>query len=184
MFLVSGSNILLTDFGISFSHDGVTKVALTTTVGTERYEPPETFQKSNDTTRKRIRTGRSGDVFSLGCVIFEMLEALSSPVLKTAFPPMHDSYTSRVGDHRFLSQVGEVKEHEVLSRRLPEDCRFFELTEALLGKVMSTLMTLVQNRKTAADVAELLEQSVAEWSLPLSDCCVRHSGIVMEDDIG
>jgi serine/threonine protein kinase len=179
--LVHGSNILLTDFGISFSHDGVTKVALTTTVGTEKYEPPEAFQESSDNTRKRIRTGRLGDVFSLGCVIFEMLEALSGPVLKTAFPPVRDSYSSCVGDHGFLSQVGEVKEHEVLSRRLPEDYRFFGLTEALLGKVMSAMMTLVQNRKTAAVVVDLLEQPVTEWALSLSDCCIRHAGAVMEE---
>ena len=127
--LVCGSNILLTDFSTSFSYCGVTKAGLTTTIGTERYEPPEGLRESGDNMCERNRTGRLGDVFSLGCVILEMLEALSSPVLKPTFPSVRDGYARIVGDHEFLAQVGEVREHEVLlNRRLPEGCRFFGLT--------------------------------------------------------
>ncbi len=180
--LISGSNILLTDFGISFSIDGVTKVDLTTSTGTEKYEPPEALQASGDDTWARFRTGRLGDMFSLGWVIFEMLEALSRPLLGIAkFPQMRKPYSILVNDHNFISQVGAIKEHEVLIRKLSEDYRFSGLAEALLGTVMSDMMTTIRYRKTSEAMVEQLERYLIRWHVPLLDCCIHRSGAEIDD---
>jgi serine/threonine protein kinase len=46
----SSKELYLADFGISFAHDGQTRTTLTTTIGSNRYEPPEAL---GDGTRVR-----------------------------------------------------------------------------------------------------------------------------------
>ncbi|KAH7357311.1 serine/threonine kinase 36, fused-like protein, partial [Rhexocercosporidium sp. MPI-PUGE-AT-0058] len=62
--LIHGGDILLTDFGTSFAHAGSTLLTETSTRGTDKYQPPEASTN--------IRYGRRGDIFSLGCVFFEI----------------------------------------------------------------------------------------------------------------
>jgi serine/threonine protein kinase len=114
--LVHGSNILLTDFGTSFTFDGSTILTYTSTRGTEKYQPPEA---NGD-----IRYGRRGDIFSLGYVFFEIAEAASRPILTNPFPQVTGTYAScaSAAEFRdFLSCSGE--EHTQLMKRLLEEYR-------------------------------------------------------------
>jgi serine/threonine protein kinase len=130
--LVHSSNILLTDFGTSVIFDGSTILTYTSTRGTEKYQPPEA--------NGNIRYGRRGDIFSLGCVFFDMAEAASRPVLKVPFPQVTGTYASCTSVDEFrdgLSSSGE--ERLLLMKRLPEEFRFNNLLPALLPIVAQML---------------------------------------------
>ncbi len=60
--LIHGGNILFTDFGTSFHSDKDTRYTCISTPGTAKYLPPEASGNR--------RFGRSGDIYSLGCVFF------------------------------------------------------------------------------------------------------------------
>lgn len=123
--LIDGSNILLTDFGISFEFEGSTILTYTSTKGTEKYRPPEA--------NAPLRYGRRGDVFSLGCVFFEMAETASRPVLKAPFPQITSTYGSHASDVGFRDQLsGKIEEHQVRLKQLPENYRFSNLLPAYI----------------------------------------------------
>lgn len=94
--LIHGSNILLTDFGISYMSRDKTANRSTRTRGTERYEPPEA--------RGGKLTGRAGDVFSLGCVFYEMAEGLSTDLLRVPFPSVI-KFSRSVRDRKFVPDL-------------------------------------------------------------------------------
>jgi serine/threonine protein kinase len=175
--LINGSNILLTDFGISFSVDGLTTAALTGTIGTSQYEPPEALHNQTENPQTRVRTGRLGDVFSLGCVFFEMLSASCRPLLSSSFPVVQGSYSCLCNNETFLSEVGQVREHAGLCNRLPENCRFPGLVEELLDVVTSGMMTAVQRRQSSAAIVDLMQEILARHRVPLLDCCAREPGV-------
>ncbi|KAF1846913.1 kinase-like protein [Cucurbitaria berberidis CBS 394.84] len=68
--LIHGDNILLTDFGFSldFSDDSISTTTGRPSAWTVRYSPPEVlaFEPRN----------RASDIFSLGCVLYEMLSGI------------------------------------------------------------------------------------------------------------
>jgi serine/threonine protein kinase len=88
--LIHDTRIILTDFGISFptgttKHSNkwnTTQPGTTTNVGTMKYLPPDAIIDSNkagDQSGIINRVGKGGDIFSLGCVFWEMLELLWKP---------------------------------------------------------------------------------------------------------
>jgi serine/threonine protein kinase len=79
--LIKGTNILFTDFGISFAGVDETKRTATSTQGTFKNEPPEAMgaQGQGETDEVRTRVGKKGDIWSLGCVFIGKLYASSRP---------------------------------------------------------------------------------------------------------
>ena len=130
--LAHSSNILPTDFGTSFIFDGSTILTYTSIRGTEKYQPPEA--------NGNIRYGRRGDIFSLGCVFFEIAEAASRPVLKVPFPQVTGTYASCTSVDEFRDRLSSSdEEHLLLMKRLPEEFRFNNLLPALLPIVAQML---------------------------------------------
>jgi serine/threonine protein kinase len=73
--LVHGEEILYTDFGIPYEVEVATECDYTNTWGTHEWMAPEAIKTGKDNKEKSVRPGRGGDVFSLVCVIYEMLLA-------------------------------------------------------------------------------------------------------------
>ncbi|KAF2093528.1 kinase-like protein [Rhizodiscina lignyota] len=171
--LVHGSSILLTDFGISMAHDGLTKVALTTTFGTSRYEPPESLGSATGDTR--MRTGRKGDVFSLGCVFFEMLDTASHRIRINELPEIPDNrFASCVENDHFLSQVDCFNESKVdSSLNLAPEARCPNLTKSLLRLVMSSMITSAERRKSASAIVNDIGQLMAGHVAAQPRCCFK-----------
>ena len=89
-----------------------TQVGFTRTLGTTKYYPPEIFwQEGNPSATSVKRSGRFGDVFSFGCAVYEILEALS---INLTFPEVSDSYASYTSSSNFVDKVCGMKEHDVL----------------------------------------------------------------------
>jgi len=174
--LVKGDWIFLTDFGTSFTSDGLTRNTLTHTKASLRYEPPEAFVPSDaasDDGKQRQRTGREGDIISLGGVFFDMAEA-ASKFLVNEFPSCTGPYTPQIFNSVFLARVQKVEEHPTLMRRLPEDYRFGNSrfgTDLLKFIVSKMLHKDPQNRLDAAFATEELRGLMNTAEVPLQDCC-------------
>lgn len=76
-FLLVGGTLKLIDFGISKAiMNDTTNIVRENQVGTVNYMSPEALQESNSPTeeaRGRIKIGRASDVWSLGCILYEMV---------------------------------------------------------------------------------------------------------------
>lgn len=174
--LVKGNQIFLTDFGTSFTSDGLTRNTLTHTKASLRYEPPEAFVPSDvasDDGKQRLRTGRKGDMFSLGGVFFDMAEAAFKFLVKE-FPSCPGPYAQQIVNSVFLARVQKVEEHPTLMRRLPEDYRFGNSrfgTDLLKFIVSKMLHKDPQNRLDAAFATEELRGLMNTTKVPLQDCC-------------
>ena len=69
--------------------------------------------KSHSLEEMKIIIGKSGDIFSLGCVhvYYEILDALLV-YFHTNFPLIPDNYANHISDKTFIDRVLAVKEHE------------------------------------------------------------------------
>lgn len=167
--LVHGENILFTDFGTSFHSEQDTRYTYTSTRGTSKYLPPEAAENR--------RFGRRGDIFSLGCVFWEMAEALSTPTLSQEFPSIRcNSYSSSVANPDFIREMGEIceiKEHPVRKRHLPER---FQFSESLLGSLLSLIRNMLNptptDRYTLEKVVGSLMTILTEAPSSTLPCCV------------
>jgi serine/threonine protein kinase len=162
--LVHGDNILFADFGTSFHSEQDTRHTCTSTRGTSKYLPPEAAGDR--------RFGRNGDIFSLGCVFWEMAEALSTPTLSQKFPPIsRNSYSSSVAD--LMREMCKIKEHPVLKRHLPER---FQFSESLLCSLLSLIRNMLNptptDRYTAEEVVGSLMTILTEAPSSTLPCCV------------
>lgn len=76
-FLLVGGTLKLIDFGISKAiMNDTTNIVRENQVGTVNYMSPEALQESNspvEESRGRIKIGRASDVWSLGCILYEMV---------------------------------------------------------------------------------------------------------------
>lgn len=71
-FLLVGGTLKLIDFGISKAiMNDTTNIVRDNQVGTINYMSPEALQESSASERGRIKIGRSSDVWSLGCILYE-----------------------------------------------------------------------------------------------------------------
>lgn len=162
--LVHGENILLTDFGTSFYSEKDTRYTRTTTPGTNKYLPPEAAG--------HCRFGRSGDIFSLGCVFWEMAEALSRPVLACHFPSIIETYSISASDPRFLNEMDKIKEYSGLRKRLDERSQFAECFLDMLLRLIRNMLNLDKtSRHTADQVVDSLVTILRESHSTALPCC-------------
>ena len=146
--LVQGQNIILTDFGNSFINEEATQAGFTRTLGTFKYSPPEIFGQEGTPSAGLVkRTSRSGDVFSLSCVFYKILEALS---IHAAFPRVDGTYTSCISIRTYVDKVCGIKEHDILvAKRLEEHYRLLGLVQKILKLVFANMIVVpIQERKT------------------------------------
>ncbi|KND87667.1 Serine/threonine-protein kinase PrkC [Tolypocladium ophioglossoides CBS 100239] len=177
--LVHGDNILLTDFGISFAYTGETEGGLTPTLGTFEYLPPEALSGEEQTrtpaAHHRRRVGRSGDVWSMGCVMLEMLRAASHP-FANYFPLVIGDYASCLTEERFLLRISRVRECRT---RLRKKCAEADRLEGLLGCWLPLVMkralsNSVEERMSAAELCAVLCKTAQDvlGSQPVNSCRV------------
>jgi serine/threonine-protein kinase TTK/MPS1 len=73
-FLLVGGTLKLIDFGISKAiMNDTTNIVRENQVGTVNYMSPEALQESSASERGRIKIGRASDVWSLGCILYEIV---------------------------------------------------------------------------------------------------------------
>lgn len=73
-FLMVKGNLKLIDFGISKAiMNDTTNIVRENQVGTVNYMSPEALQESASSARGIIKIGRPSDVWSLGCILYEMV---------------------------------------------------------------------------------------------------------------
>jgi len=163
--LVQGDKIFLTDFGTSFHSERDTRYTHTFTRGTAKYLPQEAAGNH--------RFGRSGDIFSLGCVFFEMLEASSGPILSQHFPVIAETYSHSVSDPDFQTKFSQIREHPVLNRRLPERWRFAEGFLISILQLISNMLDAVPTKRYTADqVVSALGEILWYTGTPTLPCCI------------
>jgi serine/threonine-protein kinase TTK/MPS1 len=72
-FLLVAGRLKLIDFGISKAiMNDTTNIVRENQVGTVNYMSPEALQESSSSEKGRIKIGRASDVWSLGCILYEM----------------------------------------------------------------------------------------------------------------
>ncbi|KAI1407291.1 kinase-like domain-containing protein [Hypoxylon sp. FL1857] len=110
----------------------------------------------------------AGDVFALGGVFFEMLEALSALVLSedAVFPTVEGTFAASIRSSSFKDQASRVQE----VHRLDVYNQVPGLTESLLNIVVSNMLTRPDRRKNAETVSMLIKRAMVQTNFQ-DECC-------------
>lgn len=169
--LVHGRNILFTDFGTSYCSVMDTRYTFTKTPGTTKYMPPEASGER--------RFGRKGDVFSLGCVYWEMAEAIFGSLLTTPLPRIGTlSYAAAAAQGKFGAEFIHIAENRILVSRLPEKAQLSpNFAESIVSLTCKMLCLIPDDRCMAESVVdELMDILEASGSSP-APCCSLSSNV-------
>lgn len=163
--LVHGDNILFTDFGTSYHSEQDTRYTGTETPGTVKYMPPEASNKQ--------RFGRRGDIFSLGCVFWEMTEAISGLMLVPKLPEIGShSYASANASERLLRDYDKMGENSKLKDKLPSEFHFSDdFPRPLLLLIAEMLNPKPLARPTADEVVDYFNQILIGSDCLPAPCC-------------
>ncbi|KAI1171754.1 kinase-like domain-containing protein [Nemania sp. FL0916] len=164
--LIRGDTVLITDFGTSFHSMEHTRYTHTGTPGTFKYLPPEAEGSH--------RFGKRGDIFSLGCIYWEMAEA-ASLLLRANFPSVPFSYSQLVTREtrvNFRRSFRQIKENTWLRNRVPKDYQLPEGFEYLLRLILDMVEPNPAERLNAKVVACLLAQLLTTAQCEALACCV------------
>jgi hypothetical protein len=177
--LLLDDRVLFTDFGLAFAAGGATGSRYTASGGDLNYAPPEAFGNRTAQTFETKETRQAGDVFSLGCVFFEMLHALSLPFIGSPFPAIDSrGYAFSVQNPEFMRQAWAVTENPIKLYWLEKDKQYPGLMESLLKIVLDEMMTTRDRRKSAYHVSTSIRIAMATAVFPLSQyasacgCCI------------
>jgi hypothetical protein len=109
-------------------------------------------------------------VFSLGCVYYEILDALS---LYTTFPRVTGNYAAHVADKTFIDRVLAVEELKpILLKKLGEEYIFPTLVGKMLRLVVNHMMVVSpKERKNATYVLEAVNQIYQQYPKLRLGCC-------------
>jgi serine/threonine protein kinase len=193
---------MLADFGISFIQEGNTKTgARTNTHGTVRYEPPEasyvehsgrlTFEKSLDWKGnvKYRKTSLPGDVFSLGCVFYEMLRTIQL-VSKHPGPSIDGEkpYDVMVKDGNFDKPFDWTREKEQSLSLLPQQYQYGQLVTSFLQHLASMVLKFQPGERCTAGMLFSYVQSLMDsYNLRLPECsthgCRSEGGVGDEEEV-
>lgn len=162
--LIHGENIILTDFGTSFHCEENTQYATTNTPGTAKYLPVEAAGSQ--------RFGRSGDIFSLGCVFYEISKALLNPLLCAELPSCSGYYSTLVGRSDFWNAIHQARVHPRNKRRLWKHFRFSESLLTIVLQLSEEMLYLEPTcRPTAKEVVNFVTRILKEAHSPTPPCC-------------
>ncbi|KAF2176970.1 hypothetical protein K469DRAFT_383290 [Zopfia rhizophila CBS 207.26] len=148
-----------------------TQVGFTRTMGTFKYSPPEIFGQEGTPSAGLVRrTGRSGDLFSLGCVFYEILEALS---IHADFPRVDGTYASCISARTFVDEVCGIKEHDILvAKRVEKQYKLLGLVQKMLKLVVASMIVVpIQERKDATSVLESINWNYRDYDELRLGCC-------------
>ena len=170
--LIHRENILFTDFGTSFYCEENTRYATTNTPGTAKYLPVEAADCQ--------RFGRSGDIFSLGCVFFEISEALLNPLLVVKLPCCKGNYYSTlVGRPDFWNAVHQARWHPRNKRRRWKHLEFSECFPTMVLQLSEKMLNVEPTcRPTAKEVVNSLTRVLEEAQSPTPPCCTPLYGVL------
>lgn len=169
--LVDGVEIFYTDFGISYGVEVATECDYTNTWGTYEWMAPEAIKIGKDNKEKPVRAGRKGDVFSLGCVIYEMLLAATPEQFSNRSLPSRQNdkvlayHLTVVNDGGFANHVKVFEEdYEKVSSVLgPGHARYIGLTEELLNIVANDMLVLEGERAPSDAAASRLRTAADDF---------------------
>jgi Protein kinase domain len=173
--LVDGDTILFADFSLAFSEGLGTSDQTTLECGGQRYAPPEAKVEINRATgmfvSKGTATGKEGDIFSFGCVIFEMLETLCIIGLTTWFPEVvKGNYAASISDSHFVNSARLFKENEGHLGKISEKYQFRGLAEKVLGIVLDKMMVMKGKRCNASCATKMFREAMSgTYEL---NCCI------------
>ena len=177
--LIHRDNILFTDFGISYTRpDIVAEPQKTETWGTYEYIPPE-IVRYDGPREWRMRADEKGDIWSLGCVFYEMLErATPSPVLEPRLLSRFDdgpliAYHLSYGQTEFTAPIRAARENMKQTRRLlgNEHERLHGLAVDLLKIVARDMITKQEDRKRISSIAWDIGLALKDKGLGLCNRC-------------
>lgn len=168
--LIHGEKILLTDFGTAYATKESTARGYTKTLGTARYDPPEAFNGKKSPSMDaplRYRTERAGDIFSLGCVFFEMLEAFS--VQPPNWPVVREDYAEIASTlNTFLERISE---NGTLAWRKLGGNYAVGLVGPILSLVREHMMVELEHRKDADFALNAIDIAYQDFPELGTGCC-------------
>ncbi|RYP74042.1 hypothetical protein DL771_003231 [Monosporascus sp. 5C6A] len=189
--LVHGDYILYTDFGIAYTRSAKKEFATTNTGVTYEWMPPEA--ENYDEPGQTRRTGGKGDVWSLGCVFYEMLlRTTPRRLLGDGLPRRQGATTSDLEiityhmtfNHGggFIGPVEQMKEEtkEMDESLSDEDAAYFGLTKDLLTIVTQNMLVSEDERADVEVIVQLIMAAMAGHGLQPSECCWE--GILGNED--
>lgn len=140
----AGGHVYLSDFGVARHAVGEDLTRVGDSIGTNRYTAPEVYSANRSASSGTLsddRLDRSGDVYSLGAVLFHCL---------TGLRPFHQVDDFEVAQ---LQRKGEVPRITEARPELPAEF------DAIVAKAMSLHQGL--RYRTCGELAERLSQAVA-----------------------
>jgi serine/threonine protein kinase len=180
--LVHGTNILYTDFGIAYSRTDATAYHKTSTEGSYQWIPPEAIDENNGQPYW-FRAGRKGDVFSLGCVLYEMLLAATPDTLLIGKPlPSRKeeiwAYHMTVSEGGLYRFVENIQEDAQRMGKLwgTEHAGLIGLTKYLLILVTRNMVVQKDVRISAEESSAAIDQAMHRqnwkklWSCSCDNC--------------
>ncbi|KAF2190254.1 kinase-like protein [Zopfia rhizophila CBS 207.26] len=179
--LIHGTNILLTDFGFSldFSEDSVSTTTGTPSHLTARYSAPEIM--------KHEARNRATDIWSLGCVILEMLSRLHGHTLSSIKTFWKDN-----GSHRPSFSMNR-KTAELWFQRIYDDTQQYP-KESYLVLLIHTMQRYRSKRLLRPSAKQIVEKLAELESMFPSGgtwfgmCCADHMKAsipkTIQDEVG
>jgi serine/threonine protein kinase len=184
--LVNGDNVILTDFGHAVSEAMIKDSRFfNAPAGISYYASPEAHMRMTCQAVPLLQASAAetylgaekSDVFSLGCVLFELLQALSRRFRTSPFPTVDISYANSIRDAEFMLQASTTQESRAELKEFGDrfggqdlDCQAPGLMEELLNIVIrSMLQKLQKDRQSSREVAFMLENTIRRMQ-PLLLC--------------
>lgn len=166
--LVYGNNVLFTDFGVAYTCEKASGgLTYTTTGGDFPWVPLDAISYTENGKTEWERTDRPGDVFSLGCVFYEMLEMTTPyPLLKTRLPSRWRDdffvYHMRLDDGGFIGDVNKTDEDAKIVQDIlgAGHVQYAGLVKDLLTIVARDMIVPIEQRKDLKHVTAAMRESM------------------------
>lgn len=166
--LVDGYRIMFADFEHSLSENAPRDSHLVFSTNTGVYAPPEIYKTKSRRgppgMRNRI-SPRQEDVWSFGCVIYEMLDAISTrAVVKHMFPVRQlsqSTFEALIWDQEFMDKIENYDDTE--TKNIKERASFPGLTRSLLKIVFTMMLVDSDQRYSSREVFESISDAMEYW---------------------
>ncbi|CAG8464585.1 3872_t:CDS:10 [Diversispora eburnea] len=181
-FIVNGDNLKLIDFGIAKTiPNDTTNIHREQQVGTINYMSPEAILDTNSSSgagRKLMKLGRPSDVWSLGCILYQMvygkppfshlsmiqkIKCITDFNYQIDFPP-----TTSLITKYYNSQDERMSKQNIDVQTVPVDEKLLKIMKSCLQRNPKERMTI-----PALLTDPFLNDSLESISPPILDCLLR-----------